>query len=133
MKVMSVKHATYEQLEKFLAKNKSLDQQLLVNKGFVVELNGEIEASFTLEEVEPNRFWLKQLYITQSHAAKLPILLETILQIAKKKGAQAVYVHSHQPVVDILLEALEFKLEKNKQEIPSNLDIPGAWWSYHVS
>lgn len=133
MKVLPVKHATYEQLDDFLTRNENIDKPLLVDKGFVVEISGKIEASFILDELDSGGLWLKQLYITKSHAAKLPVLLETILQIARKQQAKAVYVHSHQPVVDILLEALEFQPEKNKLIIPESPITTGSWWSYHVS
>lgn len=133
MKVMSVKHATYEQIENFLSRNENIDKSLLFEKGFVVEIQGQIEASFILEELDSGGIWLKQLYITQHHAAKLPVLLETILQIAKKKQADTVYVHSHQPVVDILLEALEFKQEKEMLPISKKPVVAGNWWCYHVS
>ncbi len=133
MKIMPVKQATYEQLDSFLSRNQNIDKQLLVDKGFVVEIDGQIEASFILDELESGGLWLKQLYITQSHAAKLPVLLETILQIAKQQRASAVYVHSHQPVVDILLEALDFRQEKKQIKIPQNPSRAGSWWSYEVS
>lgn len=133
MNVMPVKDATYEQLENFIEKNENIEGRLLSDKGYVVEINGEIEASFVLEEVEFGGLWLKKLFITQSHAAKLPVLLETILQIAKKKEAEAVYVHSHQPVVDILLEALKFEREHKEEIKLLKPDLPGSWWRYHVS
>lgn len=133
MKVMPVKQATYEQLEDFLMRNERIDKPLLFDKGFVVEIGGQIEASFILDELESGGCWLKQLYITQSHAAKLPVLLEMILQIARKQDAKVVYVHSHQPVVDILLESLDFQPEKNKQIVPAKAITSGCWWSYEVS
>ena len=103
MKIIPVKRATYEQLDEFLSRNERIDKPLLFDKGFVVEIGGQIEASFILDELDSGGCWLKQLYITQSHAAKLPVLLETILQIARKQEAGIVYVHSHQPVVDLSL------------------------------
>lgn len=133
MKVLPVKHATYEQLDDFLNRNATIDKPLLFDQGFVVEIDGQIEGSFILEELESGGVWLKQLYITQSHAAKLPVLLETILQIAKHQHAKAVYVHSHQPVVDILLEALHFEPEEIQFEIPEKPVTTGNWWSYYVS
>jgi hypothetical protein len=133
MKVMPVSQAEYTKLEDYLERNEKIDARLLANKGYVVEIGGGIEASFVLEEIELNNFWLKQLYITQAHAAKLPVLLETILQIAKSKDAGAVYVHSHQPVVDILLEALKFKREEKEELFSLKPDVSGSWWGYHVS
>ena len=133
MKIMQVKDAVYEQLEDYLHRNENLDRQFLLKKGYVVEISGKIEASFLLDELKPGAMWLKQLYITQGEAGKLPVLLETILQLARKQEAKKVYVHSHQPVVDILLEALQFHLEKNNELFAGKPLLRGNWWSYHVS
>lgn len=133
MKIMPVKHAVYEQLEDYLERNDNINKQLLLQKGYVVEISGQIEASFILEELDADILWLKQLYITQSKAAKLPVLLETILQLARKREAKRVYVHSHQPVVDILLEALSFQPEKQNKFIDEKSLMTGSWWSYQVS
>ena len=133
MKVMSVKHAIYEQLVDYLERNDNIDKRLLLHKGYVVEISGQIEASFILDELDADVLWLKQLYITQGKAAKLPVLLETILQLARKREAKLVYVHSHQPIVDILLEALKFQPEKHNKFIPETPLMTGSWWSYHVS
>lgn len=133
MKIMPVKHAVYEQLVDYLERNDNINKQLLLKKGYVVEISDHIEASFILEELESDVLWLKQLYITQSEAAKLPVLLETILQLARKREAKLVYVHSHQPVVDILLEALSFQPEKQNKFIAERSVMSGSWWSYQVS
>jgi len=133
MKIMPVKHAVYEQLKDYLERNDNINKQLLLQKGYVVEISGQIEASFILEELDADILWLKQLYITQSKAAKLPVLLETILQLARKREAKRVYVHSHQPVVDILLEALSFQPEKQNKFIDEKSLMTGSWWSYQVS
>lgn len=133
VKIMPVKHAVYEQLVDFLERNQNIDKQLVLHNGYVVEISGRIEASFILEKLESDDLWLKQLYITQAEAAKLPVLLETILQLARKREAKTVYVHSHQPVVDILLEALKFQQEMNNKIISKNPSMTGNWWSYHVS
>lgn len=133
MKIMPVKHAVYEQLMDYLERNDNINKELLLQKGYVVEISGQIEASFILEELDADVLWLKQLYITQRKAAKLPVLLETILQLARKRQAKFVYVHSHQPVVDILLEALSFQPEKQNKFIAEKSLMTGSWWSYQVS
>lgn len=133
MKIMSVKHAVYTELEEYLARNEYIMQDALLESGYVVEISGKIEGSFLLDEIDEGTLWLKQLYITQAQAAKLPVLLETILQLARKHGAKMVYVHSHQPVVDILLEALKFQVSEKQLNIPINPSTSGSWWSYHVS
>lgn len=133
MKIVPVKHANYDKLKSFLEVNESLDRRLLFNQGYVVEIDGKIEGSFLFDELNQHDLWLKQLYITSDKAQSLPVLLEMILQIAKQKEAKTVYVHSHQPVVDILLEALQFQPEKNNEIFAGKPAIKGCWWSYEVS
>ncbi|MHA6250668.1 GNAT family N-acetyltransferase [Oceanobacillus sp. CAU 1775] len=133
MKIMSVKQAVYKELQDYLDRNEYISKNVLLENGYVVEISGKIEGSFVLEEIDEATLWLKQLYITQAQAAKLPALLETILQLARKRNAKSVYVHSHQPVVDILLEALKFQVTENKLSIPTKPSASGSWWSYHVS
>lgn len=133
MKIIPVKHVEYDKLERFLDRNATLDKNLLFLNGYVVEIDGRIEGTFLLDELKPGVLWLKQLYITPKNAAKLPVLLETILQLAKHQEAKSVYVHSHQPVVDILLEALQFHPEINSDFIAEKPLPNGNWWSYQVS
>lgn len=133
MKIMSVKHAVYTELQDYLERNEYLVEDTLLAGGYVVEISGKIEGSFLLDEIDEETLWLKQLYITQAQAAKLPVLLETILQLARKRHAKSVYVHSHQPVVDILLEALKFQVTENKLSMPTSPSSSGSWWSCSVS
>src|SRR5690625_3818370 len=133
MMIKSVKHAVYEDLTGYLERNQNIDRKQLLANGYIAEIDGKIEASFILDKLDSDALWLKQLYITQAEAAKLPILLETILQLARKQEAKIVFVHSHQPVVDILLEALQFKIENNQSAVPLKPVMTGNWWSYHVS
>ncbi|MED4475656.1 hypothetical protein [Oceanobacillus caeni] len=89
---------------------------------------------FILDEMdEKDAYWLKQLYITRTEANKLPVLLESILTIAKSLKAKSVYVHSHQPVVDILLEALQFHPQKDASFVDKYPLKKGSWWTYNVS
>ncbi|GAA0436500.1 MAG: hypothetical protein ACQEWU_15515 [Bacillota bacterium] len=133
MNLIPAYKASSEQIEHFLKNNPNVNQESLLRKGYVVELRGEIEGCFILEEMEEGTYWLKQLYITQSEAAHLPVLLESILLMAKQQHAERVYVHSHQPVVDILLEALQFHPQKEKVFVDKYDKSNGNWWLYHVS
>lgn len=133
MKVMLAKDASYIHLESFFEKNGSLDRQLVYQEGYVVEIGGAIEGCFLLQQVEEGTLWLKQLYITQAEAMKLPVLLETILTMAKELEAKSVYVKSHQPVVDILLEALQFNRREKVDFQARQSDSAGKWWTYSVS
>ncbi|WP_156291995.1 GNAT family N-acetyltransferase [Oceanobacillus salinisoli] len=134
MNIIPAKKATAEQLEDFFNRNENLDKDGLLDKGYVVEMNENIEGCFILDEVEEEGvYWLKQLYITRTEANKLPVLLESILTIAKSKQAKSVYVHSHQPVVDILLEALQFHPQTESSFVDKHPIDKGNWWSYNVS
>src|SRR5699024_10805509 len=128
MMIKSVKHAVNEDLTTYLERNQNIDRQELLAIGYIVEIDGKIEASFILDELDSGALWVKQLYITQAEAAKLPVLIETILQLARKQEAKTVFVHSHQPVVDILLDALQFKIENNQSEFPLKPVMTGNWW-----
>ncbi len=133
LKLILAKNMSYEQLETFFTKNPNVDKNSVFEKGYVVEMNNMVEGCFILDQVEEGIYWLKQLYITQSEAGKLPFLLEAILVLAKERNAKSVYVHSHQPVVDLLLEALQFypqttSLFEKKYPVKS-----GNWWAYNVS
>lgn len=133
MQIYKVEEADQEAVNDFLYRNENVSKELLSSHGYVVEMNGRIDGCFVLEPMEDRYYWLKQLYITQSEARKLPVLLEGILVIAKKIEAKCVYVHSHQPVVDILLEALQFKREEQIEVRKIDSQKNGNWWAYNVS
>ncbi|RDW22276.1 hypothetical protein CWR48_00790 [Oceanobacillus arenosus] len=132
MRVILARHAEEGKLKKFFEQNISLDSKAILTSGYVVENHSEIEGCFTLDPVEQDDYWLKQLYITKSAANKLPFLLETILVMAKEKRAKSVYVNSHQPVVDILLDALQFHRQNNTPFVDKHPISKGKWWSYQV-
>ncbi|RDW20534.1 hypothetical protein [Oceanobacillus chungangensis] len=133
MNIIPALQADETKLVMFFEQNDSLDSETLLKSGYVVEGDSEIEGCFALDLVEPDVYWLKQLYITKSAANKLPFLLEAILVMAKEKRAKSVYVHSHQPVVDILLDALQFNRQNNTSFVDNHPITKGNWWSYHVS
>ncbi|PAV31371.1 hypothetical protein CIL05_01580 [Virgibacillus profundi] len=133
MKLIPAYQASENQIDQFLHKNQNVEKDSLLQMGYVVEIQDQIEGCFILEAMDEGVYWLKQLYITKSEAAKLPILLESILTLAKKQQAKRVYVHSHQPVVDILLEALQFRPQKEKVFVDKYNADQGSWWSYSVS
>ncbi|WP_087973640.1 hypothetical protein [Oceanobacillus rekensis] len=133
MKILLAKEASYVNLEEFFGKNPNVNQKSVYEKGYVVEIDNKIEGCFVLDQLETDIYWLKQLYITQSEAGRLPILLEAILTLAKQQHAKSIYVHSHQPVVDILLEALQFHPQKEKMFEDKYPVSNGSWWAYNVS
>jgi|SRR5690625_297102 len=132
MKLIEASNVPREQLEEFVLNNNQIDISSLLDSGYVVEYKDKIIGCFQLTPIEENgAFWLKQLYIIQTEAIKLPVLLEFILLFAKQKEAKVVYAHSEQPVTDLLLESLSFSLQTNhslrSQKTASN---KGHWWSY---
>jgi len=133
MKVMAAEHAPIDKLEAFLQTTQEFNKDGLLQDGYVVEIEEEIKGCFVLATIEKDIYWLKQLYIAKEAAAHLPVLLETILQMSKGKQAKKIYVNSHQPVVDLLLEALQFN-PQSKQELSMELGRKeGNWWAYQVS
>ncbi|AIF44678.1 hypothetical protein [Virgibacillus sp. SK37] len=133
MKVIRAYEAEEAKVERFLKSTPNVKKESLMYQGYVVEIDEKIEACFVLEEMEEGIYWLKQLFITQNKAAKLPVLLETILTMAKHQKAKRVFVHSHQPVVDILLEALQFNPQREQVFVDKYKNEQGNWWAYHVS
>ncbi|WHX25994.1 hypothetical protein QNH47_17965 [Virgibacillus halodenitrificans] len=133
MKLIRAFEADEAKVEQFLKSTPNVKKESLMYQGYVVEIDEKIEACFVLEEMEDGIYWLKQLFITQNKAAKLPVLLEAILTLAKHQKAKRVFVHSHQPVVDILLEALQFNPQKEEVFVDKYKNEQGNWWSYHVS
>lgn len=133
MHMIRAHDVSYDRLKVFLEKNQTVDKVNLLKNGYVVEIQDEIEGCFILEMMREGEYWLKQLFITKEHAAMLPVLLEAILTLAKQQRAIVVYVHSYQPVVDILLEALQFHPQKEKDFVDKHEINKGNWWSYSVS
>lgn len=133
MNLIRANQVSVEKMEAFLMNNENVKKDGLMKHGYVVELNDKIEGCFVLEEMDNEMYWLKQLYITKNEAAKLPVLLESILVLAKEQHAKKVYVHSHQPVVDIILDALQFHPQKGKLFVDKHTNQEGNWWSYQVS
>ncbi|GAA0436261.1 hypothetical protein GCM10008983_11190 [Lentibacillus halophilus] len=133
MELIAANRAPTDKLETFLENNDDVQGNLLLNKGYVVEIEGAIEGCFVLDTVEEGIYWLKQLYVTKNAAESLPVLLETILTLAKEKQAKHIFVHSHQPMVDVLLEALQFYPQKENKWVQDQPIETGNWWMYNVS
>ncbi|SFE09507.1 hypothetical protein SAMN05216238_10871 [Lentibacillus persicus] len=133
MELIAANYAPQEKLNIFLEHNKDVEREQLLEKGYVVEVKETIEGCFVLDAVEADVYWLKQLFITKNAAASLPVLLESILALAKEKHAKIVFVHSHQPMVDILLEALQFQPQKENALVQAPPEKEGYWWTYNVS
>ncbi|MEN1967662.1 hypothetical protein WMZ97_06230 [Lentibacillus sp. N15] len=133
MNLIAANQAPKEKIEQFLHYNQDVAEDALLENGYVVEIEQKIEGCFVLQSVEPGVYWLKQLHVTKKAAPSLPVLLESVLVIAKKRNAKSVYVHSHQPVVDLLLDALQFHPQAKGSFVDSQQRKPGNWWTYNVS
>ncbi|GAB4074815.1 hypothetical protein GCM10028778_23180 [Barrientosiimonas marina] len=133
MELITAEHASEEKLNDFLQHNQNLEREQLLAKGYVVEFAGKIEGCFVMDDVADRVYWLKQLFVTKQAASSLPVLLEAILALAREKQAQQVFVHSHQPMVDVLLESLQFHPQKDNEFVQSSPNNEGYWWMYHVS
>lgn len=121
-------------LEDFLQNNQQIERTSLLKRGYVVEWQEEIIGCFELDVLEKDVYWLRQLYINQSRAAKLPMLLEYILVFAKQKKASYIYAHSEQPVTDLLLQSLQFSLQTERMDLIEKHPFKkGNWWTYQVS
>ncbi len=132
MKVIAAHEASDEQLEKFMLHAQQIELKTLFKEGYVVIIDGKIQGCFILSTMEHN-VWLKQLYIMQRYARYLPVLIETIVQMSKKKQAKKLYVHSHQPAIDLLLDALQFHLQNELLATKQFKRKSGNWWAYDVS
>ncbi|WP_269410495.1 hypothetical protein [Lentibacillus daqui] len=133
MNLVATKHVSIEKVEHFLQQNRDVNGNALMQHGYVVEIEQQIEGCFILEPMEPGVYWLKQLHVTKKCAPSLAVLLESVLAIAKQRHAKSVYVHSHQPVVDLLLDALQFHPQKKNEFVDSQQMKEGNWWVYNVS
>src|SRR5699024_8697446 len=134
MKCIQASQIEQTVLEHFLQNNLQIQKASLLKRGYVVEHKGKIIGCFELDVMEEAVYWLRQLYIIQSEAAKLPMLLEYILVFAKQKNATSIYAHSEQPVTDLLLQSLQFSLQTEKIDTLEKRDLKkGNWWTYKVS
>lgn len=134
MEFIRANEVSIDQLEDFLEQNDAVDSKKLIQSGYVVFHNNLIIGSFVLETVDAfTSYWLQQLYMVREEAAKLPVLLESIIQLAREKDVKRMYVHSHQPGVDVLLEALQFTQQTKRDLIFQKQRPTGNWWTYLVS
>ncbi|WP_404455879.1 hypothetical protein LG329_08395 [Virgibacillus necropolis] len=133
MELILAKDVSNARLDQFLLNNQDVDKDLLTEKGYVVQMDEQIEGCFVLDVVENGVHWLKKLHVTKRAAHGLPVIIESILTIAKENQATCVYVHSQQPLVDILLESLQFRPQKDAVTVNIPVHNSGNWWAYEVS
>src|SRR5699024_238410 len=102
-------------------------------KGYVVEIKDKLCGCFQLEKVASEAYWLKQLYIVKKEAKQLPVLLELVLLLVKRKHGKRLYAHSKQPVTDLLLDSFSFSLQGKEGVNFPHSHSEGHWWLYNVS
>lgn len=133
MQIYHVNKAQVEKLEEFLQKNEAIAAESLSKSSYMIEVDGKIEGCFDLKSIDESTYWLRQLYLSRSQVQKLFVVFESILIIARKKQINCVYVHNQSPVVDILLESLQFKRESDVKLKDISTKTAGNWWAYNVS
>ncbi|HLS36214.1 MAG TPA: hypothetical protein VK061_08250 [Bacillota bacterium] len=133
MILMKANEVDTNELTSFFENNEAIDKEAVKKEGYIVTNNNHIIGCFILKRIEQNNFWLKQLFITKAEANTLPTLLQLILQLAKAKAAHEVYVHSHQLMVDLLLQSLQFHPQERSELLKSLPRQKGIWWSYKIS
>lgn len=132
MEIIQAADVEKERLERFLHYNIHIELAILLKDGYIVSSNEEIIGCFSLESLGNDAYWLRQLYVVQHEAIKLPRIVETVLTIAKEKQAKVIYAHSEQPVTDLLLQSLSFSLQQEQKEtVPRKCD-KGHWWTYSI-
>lgn len=133
LKLIGANHVSEQQLDQFLESVTSISKETLLKEGYVIIVDEEIKGCFTLLSLTEEVFWLKQLYIQPEIANNLLVLIETILLMIKKMKAKKLYVHSQQPVLDIILDALQFEKTKEEVQVEQKPNLVGKWWEYDVS
>lgn len=133
MELILAKDVSHGRLDPFLESNPDVDKFLLIDEGYVVLIDEQIEGCFIVNKMDNGIHWLKKLHVTKRAAQGLPVIIESILTIAKENQATCLYVHSQQPLVDILLESLQFRPQKDAATVNIPARENGNWWAYHVS
>lgn len=113
--------------------------QLLANSrpyndkmSYVIEDDGRIISWFQIDHINEADIWLKKLFIAQAEALKLPEVLQAILQFAYEHKVRTMYVHSKQPVTDLLLNSFSFTLQSAEHLQAFQEREEGNWWHYSL-
>lgn len=133
MKMVQASGADPKKVEHFLMKNEAINAEQLLEKGFVVEIDDAIKGCFVIEPLDQETYWLRQLYMTQEEIIALPLIIESIVHRAQERNIKNIYVHSHQQVVDELLETLEFYPQTAPKSVDKGKVQQGKWWAYAIS
>jgi len=134
MKLFKATAISKDDLNSFIAQHEELAIPRNFNEktSYVIEENGSLISWFQLEFVAKNDVWLKKLFIIQNEALKLPTVLHAIINFANENNVLTLYVHSKQPVTDLLLSSFSFTLQTYEQLQPFQLMKEGRWWLYSL-
>lgn len=133
MRLMKASNLPQKRVHDFLESNQQVNQAYITQSGYLIEMNHDICGCFVLEHIKDGLYVLRHFFLTVTDALKIPILVEAILQLATEKKATKVFVHSHKLMVDMILEALQFRPQENSDFLDKYSQYDGKWWSYTIS
>ncbi|WP_117168407.1 hypothetical protein [Paraliobacillus sediminis] len=107
-----------------------LNEQAIWEYGYLVKHEKVAYAFFMLQPVEENALWLNNFYIKQVLAPSYVLgLIEICMEVARKKEASKLYVHSQQKAIRDLVEQLGFELIDQPTFQKESI---GEWWMIRV-
>lgn len=133
MKLIKACDVAVEDIHTLVDINQLIDIEKLLNSGYVMKQDDRFEGCFVLENKDSNTLWLRQLFITRDAVTSLPVLLESVLALAKESQAEQVVILSHQGTLDTVLEALQFFPQIDTSSVDKPVENYGKWWMYKVS
>lgn len=133
MKLIKASKLPLELVNVFLESNQQINKEHVLQSGYIIEVNHKICGCFVLEHIEKGLYVLQQFFVTTTDAMKIPVLVESILLLAKQKGASEIFVHSHKLMIDMILEALQFHPQECCGFLDKYTKNEGKWWSYAIS
>jgi len=133
MELIKACDVAVEDLHNLVDINQLVDIEKLLESGYVMKQGNRFEGCFVLEEKDPHTIWLRQLFVMREAVTSLPVLLESILALAKTSRAEHVVILSHQGTLDTVLEALQFYPQTDTLTVDNSVENDGKWWMYKVS
>lgn len=135
---MELKKATavnQSDLYSFITRHELLanSRQFNDKTSYVIEDHGRIITWFQIDYINQVDMWLKKLFIVQTEALKLPTVLHTIIRFAYENDIARMYVHSKQPVTDLLLNSFSFTLQSDQHLQSFQAAEEGNWWYYSLA
>ena len=132
MELIKAKDVATQDIHTFVDNNQTIDMEKLLDSGYIMKRDDCFEGCFVLEERDPQTLWLRQLFVMKKAVTTLPVLLETILALAKSEQAEQVVIYSHQDSLDMILEALQLYPQTDTSAVDNPVENIGKWWMYKV-